>query len=157
MSFYYPPTQTIMLCSGTISPSPFTGCWSRNSSPFMEPEGSTLTVLKQTSRQSLFASQMNPIISLMSATHQSIPSSLVTIFNKQWWSWSSSVSNMEETAQWCIQSTHTHTIVRTIVPRMRTRMVWQCKQDVLVTPHHASPAAQPITDKLQWSYEIRTS
>jgi hypothetical protein len=25
------------------------------------------------------------------------------------------------------------------------------------TPHHASPAARPITDKIKWGYEIRTS
>jgi len=37
-------------------------------------------------------------------TH-SIPSSLITIFNKRW-RWSSSLSNIAETAQWCIQSTH---------------------------------------------------
>ena len=109
----------------------------------MEPGGSTLTVLKQTSRQSLFASQMNPIISPTSATHPVHPIVFITIFNKQWRPWSSSLSNTEETAQWCVQSTHNCEDNRTKNEdqnglAMQTRRTSDTAPH-RTTPHHTTP------------------
>jgi hypothetical protein len=69
---------------------------------------------------------------------ESIPSSLITIFNKQGRSLSSPLSITEETAQWCIQSTHNCEDNRT-KNEDQIRMAMQTRCPSGTTPHHTTP------------------